>query len=401
MTDLQPAPIDTSPSVVLEPNTVGETQNPATYKPDAEPEAKAEPKLSARQALEKAQADIEGKAPAKEETPKPEAEPKVKPEVKAEGEKADELKPSKERAPDGKFAPKQVEESSEQSEAKGDEQDNAQDTTRSSEARGNREPPARLLPSEREAWMMTPNKVRDGIKRVEQEYEAEIAEAREAKENWGKLKEFDDLAKRSGTTVPTYIENTLRINNLLNTNLVEGLDHIAKQYGVGIREIAQHVLQQPADQYQAQVVQQATQLSQQNQQLQQQLQTLDAQFRAAQEKVVYLETIQPFVAKVGQERFDELSTYIAHFLNSGMIPSSLNGQQKLEHAMDMAERLMGSSRSSVPPDAIEPEPKRVNPAGQKSIKGTPGLGATNARDKGKVSTRDAIKAAMSEMRLNT
>lgn len=396
MTDLPNTIPDSGPSVELEPTS--SPQNPAGYKPDAEPEKKEEPKLSARQALEKAQADLTAKGDDKKpEQPKEAKEPK--PELKAEE------KPSRERAEDGKFKGKEAqietqETSDSTSEAKEGEQVEAQDK-RSSEGRGNREPPARLLPREREEWIKTPNVVRDGIKRLEQEYETELRESREAKENWSKLARFDEMAKARGVTIDRALEHYTGIDARLQQDLVGGLDHIARQYGVDLRQVAQHVLQQPADQYQAQIVQQANQIHGHNQQLQQHVSTLQEQLKAAQTKIVELETIQPFVGKVGAQRYKELEPYIANFLNSGMIPSSLSGQQKLEHAFAMAERLYGSSQAegAVSEGRNETEAKRVNPAGQKSIRGNPGQVSTS-RDQGKLSPRDAIKAAAREIGVN-
>lgn len=394
MTDLQPTAPDTSASVELSPSST--PQSPAGYKPDAEPEKKEEPKLSARQALEKAAADQNKDAEVKPEK----AEPKAKTEIKAE-EPKDDPKPSRERDEGGKFkgAPPPAEESSDGESEVHEEaaQEKTSEEPKSSEGKGNREPPARFLPRERDEWIKAPNIVRDATQRVIKEYETEIEASREARQNWEGLKRWDDMAKQRGVTIDRALEHYTGIDQKLSQDLVGGLDHIARQYGVDLRQVAQHVLQQPADQYQQQVTQQAQQLHQQNQQLQGQMQQMQDALRQAQEKIVHLETIQPFVSKIGQERYVELEPYIANFLNSGMIPSSLSGQQKLETAFDMAVRLFGGTQSTSSVEADpEPEAKRVNPAGQKSIKGSPASGQVAAKDKGRLSTRDAIKAAAAE-----
>lgn len=402
MSELQPSVPDTSSSVQLTGNE-GATQNPADYKPEPKPEKPEAPKLTARQALEKAAEEN------KANEPKAEAKPAEKPkaELKAEEKPTEQPKAERERGENGKFAPKAQLENTETpetsdstSEANGDGQDEPQDQSRPSEGRGNREPPARLLPRERDDWIKAPNSVRDGVLRITQEYEREIEQSREARENWSKLERFDQMAKARGVTIDRALEHYTGIDAKLSQDLVGGLDHIARQYGYDLRQVAQHVLQQPADQYQQQIVQQATQVTQEYQRLQGEMQSMAEQLQQAQAKIVHLETIQPFISKVGQERYQELEPYIANFLNSGMIPSSLSGQQKLETAFDMAERLFSRSQSSSSPSPVAPETdaKRVNPAGLKSIKGTPVSGADiPTKDKGKLSSREAIKAAMAQI----
>lgn len=396
MDELQPstpAP-DNNQSVDLAPSK-DTTQNPASFKPEAAPDKPEAPKLTPRQALEKAAAEqTEANETKPAEKPKAEVKPEVeKPEAKTEQPREN-----------GKFV-KSAQETTESPgstpEDNEDEQVGEQEKSRPSEGRGNREPPARLLPRERDEWIKAPNVVRDGVQRIVQEYEAEITESRTAKEEWGKLARYDEMAKQRGVTVERALEHYTGIDARLSQDLVGGLDHIARQYGYDLRQVAQHVLQQPADQHQQQMTQQFNELQGTANRLTQDNQNLQAQLKAANEKIATLEIVQPFVSSVGQERFTQLEPYIANFLNSGMIPSSLSGQQKLEHAFAMAERLYGPSQATgaVPEVHRETETKHAKPAGQRSIKGTPTNGAAEdaVKDKGKLKPRDAIKAAASEL----
>lgn len=405
MTELDTASSPDTSSVDL--GNEAPLQKDVSYKPEAK---EPEKPLSLRQALEKAQSEVQDGAEA-EDKPAPKKEP-AKVEDKPEdgkspidSKKFNEAteKAARERSEDGKFKGKEEapqESSDSTSEVKEGEQETSE--KRSSEGRGNREPPARLLPRERDEWIKAPNVVRDGIKRMEQEYEAELADAREAKENWSKLARFDEMAKSRGVTIDRALEHYTGIDAKLQQDLVGGLDHIARQYGYDLRQVAQHVLQQPADQYQQQLVQQANQIHGQNQQLQAQVKQLNDQLKAATEKVVHLETVQPFVSRVGQEQYKQLEPYIAHFLNSGMIPSNLSGQRKLETAFDMAVRVYGGSTQSTSSTSAvsEPEAKHVNPSGTKSIKGAPYAGAEAPGKKGKMSIKDSLRAAAAEQGFN-
>lgn len=399
MTDLAPTGVDNSPSVELNPGA--NQQNASGYKLEEAPEKKEKP-LSAREALEKASNELK---PDNKEQPKPDVKEAKEPKAEIKAEEAESKKVQERDPTKGKFASKAQENTENPEESSEGVDEAAQEATsekpKSSEGRGNREPPARFLPRERDEWIKAPNIVRDAVQRITGEYEKEITEAREATENWKALKRWDDLAKQRGVTLDRAMEHYVGIDTRLQQDLVGGLDHIARQYGYDLRTVAQHVLQQPADQHQAQLTQQNNQLQQAAQQLQQQAQQLQTQLQQAQQKIVELETIQPFVSQVGIERYRELEPYIANFLNSGMIPSNLSGQQKLETAFDMAERLVGRSQSTSSPAEVVPDTaKRVNPAGKKSIKGPPTSADFVGTDKGKMKPRDAIKAAMAELGIN-
>lgn len=398
MTELSPstAAPDTS-SVALEPNT--SSQNAVSFVPPEEPVKEEKPAKapSIRQALEKANAEM--KAGKTEEAKPNEVKAKEADPLKAERQKL-EAKP--EAKTDTNTEQPEEADTNPNEQSKGvDEaaQEPATEKPKPSEGRGNREPPARFLPREREEWIKAPNVVRDAVLRVTQEYEAEVSEAREAKENWSRLQRFDEMAKQRGVTVERALEHYTGIDKKLSEDLVGGLDHIARQYGYDLKTIASHVLGQPADQQHQQLAQQNQQVIQQAQQIAQQAQQLQTQLQEAQMKIVELETIQPFVGRVGQEKYEQLAPYIANFLNSGMIPSTLSGQQKLEHAFDMAERLFSSSQSSVasPAQSAPEEATRVNPAGEKSIKGSPTPGVNTSGKKAVLSTRDSIKAAAAQL----
>jgi hypothetical protein len=137
-------------------------------------------------------------------------------------------------------------------------------------------------------------------------------------------------------------------------------------------------------------VQQLTQQIQQMGQMtaQQQQETQRQQVVKSVEETI----IAPF--KQTHERYEELQPDIAFFLNSGKIPSNLSAQQRLEEAYYMAERI--NPAPSSPRNAQRP----INPAGEKSIKGS----LTNGMDivpgkGGKLNPRDAIAAAMDSMGL--
>jgi hypothetical protein len=393
-TELQPTTLpDDNSSLDLNPRAAGSKDSDF----ELEEKAKAPPKpISSREAIEKAAAEIglKDEKVLEDDTKPAKAEPKPEPKAKEEPETA-EAKAARERGEDGKFKPKEPTEQSDGVERTALETEKP----KPSEGKGV-EAPARFLPRAKEVWQNTPNPVKEEVHRALQEAEQEVTQAREAVENWKQLEAFDREAKAHGTTVPQYIQNVRAIEQLLRTNPIEGLERVARTAGYSLEQIARHILQQPADQQTQRRDQGMQQLQQQNQQLTQTLQTVQKELEAMRLERVADKHIEPFVRE--HPRYHELEADIAFFLTSGKIPSSLSERQRLETAYDMAERINPTSSQQFNPQTAAPEPeaKRVNPAGEKSIKGAPGSGnETGRKTKGKLSTRESIEAAMAEMGL--
>lgn len=394
MTDLQPAAIDTSPSTELTPASA--PQNPTSYKPDAAPEPKPEAKpLSARQALEKASQEIEGKKP--EAKPEPAKAEPAKTDVKVEADP----KPAQPRE-NGKFAsnteqPKSSEPTA--PEVKGAGQD-GEDNTRSSEGRGHDTPPARFLPKAKEDWGNTPESVRQEIHRAIQNTEKGMEEYRESHEFRKELKQFEDMARQHGVTVKQALESYTNIDQQLRSDPAGALEKILRNIGLTPQQYAQHIMgqaqqaqQNPQSVQQQRLEQQVQQLTQQIQQLTQGTQQDRESARLAE---VQRTVIDPFIAN--HPRYTELEQDIAFFLNSDRIPSTLNERQRLETAYDMAERINPAPhQASQARLNTAPAQKPLNPAGEKSIKGTPDPGADIPGNKGKLKTRDSIRAAAAEL----
>ncbi|MGL4811902.1 MAG: hypothetical protein ACRCXM_09000 [Beijerinckiaceae bacterium] len=254
------------------------------------------------------------------------------------------------------------------------------------------EPPARFLPKAREVWANTPNPVKAEIARWEREQAAEAETYKASRQFHEDLREFDDLAKRTGTTVKdalaSYVEleqsfakdpdATLpRLLQKVGMNPMQAVLAVLKSAGATPQQFAEHVRLNPG-QYQVHATPQrppsqptpdpmARQAMQEVQQLKQQLVRQD----------VYSTVVAPFAAE--HQRYEELQEPIAKILKSGMVPESMGLSERLEVAYDMAERLHPApyrEASEVEPSHATPP---VNPvAGKKSIKGAPNGGKAPA-----------------------
>lgn len=379
MTDMQAAPVaGTAPlSTSIDQGgaplgTGGGIPNLSEPKVAETPKADAKPE-SAGDTLKGELARIKDEAKAKAEDAATLAKAKVEDAAKVEKDKTE--KPVVE---EGKIAKAATEGDKPDVEAKADKSEpekaageRAETDKRQSEGQKYHEPPARFLPKAKEVWANVPHAVKGEIARLTQEHEAEVTKYREAGERYEPIRQFDEMAKSSGTDLKTALTSYTNIENLLRSNPVQGVAEVLRNIGLTPQQYAQHVMQNP--QAHDQALRQAPQ-----QQLQQQRQS-DPEVAALKEELQTMrqeQTVQSIIAPFAKDnpRYYELEADIAFFLSSGKIPASLTPHEKLEAAYDMAVRINPTSSviSSQAPEALAvAKPAPSDPAGSKSIRGAP------------------------------
>jgi hypothetical protein len=390
----------TPQQVAVEPHdnapVPAESSTPKEEKP--EPAKKPDLDTAIKTAFEKSKAQSEAKKAEKPE-PKAEANPaKPDPAQAAKPAETAEAKAERERAADGKFVSKEPKEPSASTAepADGSGQD-GKAQARPSEGRDYTKPPAHFLPRAKEAWASVNPDVQGEVHRMVQNYEKGISEHKEASERWKELEPFHKEATAAGTTVPEYIRNVRAIEQLILTNPEEGIRRVLATANITPEQYARHVLQKSQQQAQNPQAAQQDQLGHTIQQLQRQIAQMEQRDRereeAAKLESVANKFIAPFKAEAGHERYDELEGDIAFFLNSGKIPSNLSERERLEAAYDMAERINPAPKFA---QSMEPgtqaSVRQLDPAGKKSVTGspTPGLSTTRAPGKEDAKDLDAI-----------
>lgn len=293
-----------------------------------------------------------------------------------EGEKTD--KSAKPVVEEGKIAKATTEGEKPDVEAKADKgepdkaaTERAETDKRQSEGQKYHEPPARFLPKAKEVWGNVPHAVKGEIARLTQEHEAEVTRYREAGERYEPLRQFDEMAKSSGTDLKTALTSYTNIENMLRSNPVQGIAEVLRNIGLTPQQYAQHVMQNPQAHDQA--------LRQSPQQQPQQQRQSDPEVAALKEELQSMrqeQTVQSIIAPFAKDnpRYYELEGDIAFFLTSGKIPASLTPQEKLEAAYDMAVRINPTSSvtsSQAPETLAVAKPAPSDPAGSKSIRGAP------------------------------
>lgn len=331
------------------------------------PEPVDDKPISIRDSLEKAAKDVAEKPdPEADDAPKDE-KPEVKPKAEEAAPKAE---PKAEGAQEAEPKP--------------------------SEGRKQVEAPARLLPKARELWRHVPHELRVELERLSKEDNEALTQHKEASERYTELREFDELARTNGTTLKEAVSRYHELESLVAENPIAAMNQILMQAGprkpdgqpFSLWELASAIQNGGQDQYNQLVGMRQQQAAPQADPRVQQLEQENAQLKV---QSLQSQVIEPFKAQ--HPRFDELSTHIAKFLQSDIVPKTLGPLDRLATAYDMAERLYPAANDAGSLSAAEPDRGSLS-SGSKSIKSTPGSVSDDfgVGDR-KVSIREAIEIA--------
>lgn len=361
-------PTSTDETVQL-PNPVNTEATPEE-KAEAEAEAKAAAdksakKLSVRETLEAAAAKVD--------------------KADKDGTKADEVKPEAGKEPqpreNGKFVTK----------------DKAP-TEATVPAKPAADAPVRFTPEAKAAWANTPEPVKAEVQRSIKNLEAGLEEH---SKRWAPLKEFDDLAKATGTSLPVAMKNYVEIDKLLGTNFPAAMQRICQNKGVDIRAFAADVLQLPAEARQALRIggqpqnlppapsREVTELRQQVARLEQQIGGVTGTMQEQQQTAVEAELAE---FSADKPLFNELSAEIAAYITNDGLSYQDAYAKAVEDFEAKAARAGFITRPQTRPSTVASPAGQPSP-GSRSIKGAPGPGSSPATRKPSNSIREALERA--------
>jgi hypothetical protein len=267
------------------------------------------------------------------------------------------------------------------------------------EANPHKAPPRRFIPAAHADWGKTPETIQKEVHRAIQNLEQGYEKHREKAAAYDTIAEFDEKAKKSGTTMKDAMTNYVGIEKKLREDVFGGLEQIVHNLGlrkqdgtrVTFSDIAAAHLRQPPQQGQARAEQTISELRREIAQLKQQIGGVTKTIESQKSEAI-LSQVEQFAAS--HPRFDELADDIQLLLD-------LKKAKSLEDAYRQAERLnpVGGGPAA-PPAAKEPAtpandaPPPVNPRGQKQIAGSPATGIDPDRKDPSPTVRDAVKRAM-------
>ncbi len=374
-----------SPSVESAPQSLGSQTVPREQPQQEAPkaEAKPEPAKSAREAIQRANEQYK----AKQEAPKTESKPAVKETATAQPKEAPKAEPAKpEQVRDqqtGKFAspnptPKAAEAPEQQ--------------TRGTSEGSKFEAPARFNQQAKTDWANVPDSVKAETLRAHKELEEGHAKYKASHDRYEQLRSFDETAKSNNRDLKESLQQIVEFENTMKSNPMAAIDFALRHAGprksdgspLTINDIVQHVSGQSTDQ---------------------RLHTAQTRINELENKIRDMEAaaeapriIEEF--RSSHDRFDELKTVIVPLLKAG---------HSLETAYELADALHPVRETPQPltPAPVEAQAqtlaKPANPAGLKSISGSPSGGSDPSNDsrtqiplKETPSIKDSLRKAMSK-----
>ena len=271
--------------------------------------------------------------------------------------------------------------------------------------------PARFSPDAKAEWDKLPESVKAETHRALRELEQGHGKYKESATRYEtSYKEFDALAKQFNADPKKVLQEYVGIDRLLGENFVGGLQRIAENKGVDLKEVARQILgadaqrpsaqQQPgqgqpqAGQFPPEAAAVIRNLQQTVQRLEQQVTGVTShvseQARSSAERAAMSE-VEAFAAN--RPYFNELSEQIAaHITNDG-----LSLEQAYDTAFNNAQamaRSLGFIPQPAAASAADLEAQTLK--GRKSIAGAPSAGSSPAAHKPSSSIRDALRKAISQ-----
>lgn len=261
-------------------------------------------------------------------------------------------------------------------------------------------PPSRWNPEAKAAWEALPDdNLKNEVYRTVSELEKGYNKHREGAEKWNALKEFDELAQKHKTDLPTALKNYTAIDRDLNSSNMQeklrAIDHIFQTAGLDKTAFAKYVLgnqqQQPAAQpsniqhtpaLQPQQPQESPKLKQLEQTVETLVKTLEKQQndQVDQEWAAWSKD-KPLA--------NDLLEPIQHYLNEGL---------DLDEAYVRAKEDFDAKIQSlgyVPANTSKPIiPSLPNGKTTKSLVGAPSAGSEPGRSPRSKNSVEAVKRAM-------
>jgi hypothetical protein len=236
------------------------------------------------------------------------------------------------------------------------------------------EAPKWIRPHEKAAWSTMAPEQKAIAERRDKEAIEGVEKYRPAAERYEPYRELDDIAKHSGKEGHAVFREYYNMEQLLQKDLVGGLDNICQRMGVSFKDVAAHVMGQTPDEQASRSDATIRELKQELAALKEQVGGVTQTFQKQQQTATAKE-VEAFAAQ--HPRFDELADDIAFFLK--------NRTNDLSEAYTLAERLnpAPAETSNLPVASTTPVADlSIQPdKGQKSINGAPSSGASPAGKK--------------------
>jgi hypothetical protein len=257
-------------------------------------------------------------------------------------------------------------------------------------------------PAASAAWVNADPALKGAMNRTIRELEGGITKYRADAEAFDAIRDFDELAKRSGTDIRSAMENYVGIESMLRQDPIAGLDRICSNLKLSLVDVARHIVAAVDAQEEGGGEPEDPRI----QALQREIAALKGQVGTVNEtfteqrKQGYLGQIQEFAARTENKRWAELEPDILAILKGEgdvMVPPKFKGMDRVTEAYRLASLLRPAPAAPVitAPAVTSPDPVAQTHRGSLSVTGAPGTrnGSDPANRKPASSIRESIRNA--------
>jgi hypothetical protein len=244
------------------------------------------------------------------------------------------------------------------------------------------EPPSRLSEDAKQRWHEAPEPVQREVDRMHRELSQGLEKYKQSAERDAPLQPYHQMAQQGGKDLKTVIDGYWQAEQAIRRDPVSGLDAVCKNMGFSLRDIAAHVLGQPAEQH---ADAELRQLRQTVHHLQQQIGGVTQTFEQQRMSAV-LDKINTF--KNANPRYNELEADMVKLIESGIAKDLADAYTKADRLNPAAKLQLNNAASSA---AAAPEAQTLRES--KSISGAPTPGSSPAEKRRSSSIRESLKRA--------
>lgn len=238
-------------------------------------------------------------------------------------------------------------------------------------------------------WGNTPEPVMAAVHRTIRELEAGVERYRADATAFEDVRAFDDLAKKSGTTMKAAMSNYVGIEMKLREDPIGGLSQIAENLGFSLRDIAAQIMGQTPDQQASQSDATIRALRQELADLKQQVGGVTTSIQDQQRTSVQKQ-LEAFAADPAHSRMEELSDEITRQINMGFDLAEAYRRAELLNPLPPAPVIAA-------PQTRTPDPTPQTRKGSLTVTGAPGAGSDPARRAASSSIRESIRNARAQV----
>lgn len=266
-----------------------------------------------------------------------------------------------------------------------------------------RDPPSGFDDAAKADWEAVPESVRGAVNRRTQDLERGLEKYRADAQEFESVRQYAETAKQGGTDLATALQRYTTMENALRQDPITGLQGVVANLGlkkpdgssVTLRDVAASIMGQTPDQAASKQEATISRLTQQLQEVTQQIGGFSKHVEQQQTQAKTATAKNEWGAfQSDNPRAKELEAPIAEFLTKYPSPPNMPVSERLADAYAYASAKFPEGAHTAAQPLVQTQAQATpNPAGQKSISGSPGgKEATNATRK--LNRSDAVDKAM-------